>query len=183
MQARNTLRLTLLPSKRMPDRPSFTRWPVGRGKRHVGTTTVEQRLRTFLLGLAGWICAGTVVELFLAEQAARHNAELLAERLDGLMSVVSRLTTATTEQQVAQLAVSSATEQLGAHAARLDLLGDDGLLHSVAVASDEMSVSTQFSSRLDLKGRGLLNVMRASVHVYNTEEELDRFAAALAAII
>jgi selenocysteine lyase/cysteine desulfurase len=42
-----------------------------------------------------------------------------------------------------------------------------------------VSVSTQFSSRLDLKRRGLSNVMRASVHVYNTEEELDRFVAAL----
>lgn len=42
-----------------------------------------------------------------------------------------------------------------------------------------VSVSTQFSSRLDLKNRGLLNVMRASVHVYNTEDELDRFVAAL----
>ena len=42
-----------------------------------------------------------------------------------------------------------------------------------------VSVSTQFSSRLDLKGRGLKDVMRASVHVYNTEEELDRFVAAL----
>jgi selenocysteine lyase/cysteine desulfurase len=46
-----------------------------------------------------------------------------------------------------------------------------------------VTVSTQFSSRLDLKGRGLLNVMRASVHVYNTEEELDRFVAALEAIL
>ena len=43
-------------------------------------------------------------------------------------------------------------------------------------------VSTQFSSRLDLKGRGLLNVMRASVHLYNTEAELDRFVAALDAV-
>ncbi|HEY3229724.1 MAG TPA: hypothetical protein VGJ87_10915, partial [Roseiflexaceae bacterium] len=33
----------------------------------MGMTTVEQRLRTFLLGLAGWICVGTVVELFLAK--------------------------------------------------------------------------------------------------------------------
>ena len=49
--------------------------------------------------------------------------------------------------------------------------------------SINVSVSTQFSSRLDLKGRGLLNVVRASVHVYNTEEELDRFVAALEAII
>ena len=34
-----------------------------------------------------------------------------------------------------------------------------------------VSVSTQFSSRLDLKGRGLVNVICAPpVHVYNTEE-------------
>jgi selenocysteine lyase/cysteine desulfurase len=46
-----------------------------------------------------------------------------------------------------------------------------------------VTVSTQFSSRLDLKRRGLINVMRASVHVYNTEEELDRFVAALGAVI
>ena len=42
-----------------------------------------------------------------------------------------------------------------------------------------VSVSTQFSSRLDLKGRGLRDVVRASVHVYNTEDELDRFVKAL----
>jgi selenocysteine lyase/cysteine desulfurase len=46
-----------------------------------------------------------------------------------------------------------------------------------------VSVSTQFSSRLDLKGRGLKDVMRASVHVYNTDEELDRFVATLDAAI
>ncbi|HEU5103781.1 MAG TPA: hypothetical protein VFU22_32415 [Roseiflexaceae bacterium] len=31
------------------------------------TTTIAQRLRTFLLVLAGWMCAGTIVELLLAE--------------------------------------------------------------------------------------------------------------------
>ena len=41
------------------------------------------------------------------------------------------------------------------------------------------SVSTRFSSRLDLEGRGLKDVMRASVHIYNTEAELDRFVTAL----
>jgi len=45
-----------------------------------------------------------------------------------------------------------------------------------------VSVSTQFSSRLDLRGRGLRDVLRASVHVYNTEDELDRFVAALDAV-
>jgi hypothetical protein len=33
----------------------------------MGTTTIEQRLRTFLLVIAGCICAGTIVELFLLE--------------------------------------------------------------------------------------------------------------------
>ncbi len=46
-----------------------------------------------------------------------------------------------------------------------------------------VSVSTQFSSRLDLQGRGLKDVMRASVHVYNTEDELDRFVDALDSLI
>jgi selenocysteine lyase/cysteine desulfurase len=46
-----------------------------------------------------------------------------------------------------------------------------------------VSVSTQFSSRLDLRRRGLLNVVRASVHVYNTEEELDCFVAAVEALV
>ena len=33
----------------------------------MSTTTVEQRLRTFLLVVAGCICAGTIVELFLLD--------------------------------------------------------------------------------------------------------------------
>jgi len=64
----------------------------------------------------------------------------------------------------------------------------DGADHNVLKAklreqAINVTVSTQFSSRLDLKGRGLPNVMRASVHVYNTEEELDRFTEALEATI
>src|SRR5262249_16086720 len=46
-----------------------------------------------------------------------------------------------------------------------------------------VSVSTQRSSRKDLRRRALLNVVRASVHVDNTEEELDRFVAAVEALI
>ncbi|MBL0897309.1 MAG: aminotransferase class V-fold PLP-dependent enzyme [Reyranella sp.] len=50
---------------------------------------------------------------------------------------------------------------------------------ALRVQGINVSVSTQFSSRLDLKGRGLKDVMRASVHLYNTEAELDRFVRAL----
>jgi cysteine desulfurase/selenocysteine lyase len=63
--------------------------------------------------------------------------------------------------------------------------GTDHLEIKAAMRAQKInvSVSTQFSSRLDLKGRGLLNVMRASVHLYNTEAELDRFVAALDAVL
>jgi len=42
-----------------------------------------------------------------------------------------------------------------------------------------VSVSSVFTARIDFESRGLKDVMRASVHIYNTEEELDRFVVAL----
>jgi selenocysteine lyase/cysteine desulfurase len=64
----------------------------------------------------------------------------------------------------------------------------DGMDHNTLKArlreqAINVTVSTQFSSRLDLKGRGLRDVMRASVHVYNTEAELDRFVTALEVVL
>ncbi len=42
-----------------------------------------------------------------------------------------------------------------------------------------VSVSPVTAARLDLEPRGLSEVVRASVHYYNTEDEIDRFCAAL----
>jgi selenocysteine lyase/cysteine desulfurase len=44
-----------------------------------------------------------------------------------------------------------------------------------------VSVSRVSSTRLDMEARGLPDLVRASVHYYNTAEEIDRFCAALAA--
>lgn len=41
------------------------------------------------------------------------------------------------------------------------------------------SVSTSGAARFDLPARGLTEIVRASVHYYNTDEELDRLVAAL----
>ncbi len=44
-------------------------------------------------------------------------------------------------------------------------------------------VSPLSSTRLDMEARGLQSVVRASVHYYNSEEEIQRFCAALTALL
>ncbi|PSQ90229.1 MAG: aminotransferase, partial [Bacteroidetes bacterium QH_2_63_10] len=46
-----------------------------------------------------------------------------------------------------------------------------------------VSVSTPRSTRLDAEARALPDLVRASVHYYNTEEEIERFVAALRAAL
>jgi selenocysteine lyase/cysteine desulfurase len=46
-----------------------------------------------------------------------------------------------------------------------------------------VSVSTPNSTRLDAEARDLPDLVRASVHYYNTEAEIEHFAAALRAVL
>ena len=46
-----------------------------------------------------------------------------------------------------------------------------------------VSVSPAEYTRLDMEARGLPALVRASVHYYNTEGEVDRFCAAVAGIV
>jgi cysteine desulfurase / selenocysteine lyase len=46
-----------------------------------------------------------------------------------------------------------------------------------------VSVSVQSGTRLDMEDRRLSSLVRASVHYYNSEEEVERFCAAMASII
>jgi selenocysteine lyase/cysteine desulfurase len=50
---------------------------------------------------------------------------------------------------------------------------------ALAVQRINVTVSGASSTRLDMDARGIREVVRASVHYYNTEEEVDRFCAAI----
>ena len=122
--------------------------------------------------------AGVIGLKVAADQASELGMEAiwtsLRELADGLRARLAPLKgiTPTDLGQVKGAIVTFAVEGADHNALKL-------ALRAQAI---NVSVSTQFSSRLDLKGRGLKDVMRASVHIYNTEAELDRFVAALDAV-
>ena len=52
-------------------------------------------------------------------------------------------------------------------------------LHAQSI---NVSTVTPYSARFDMDARGLPNLVRASVHYFNTEDEIDRLVAAIAAL-
>ena len=57
------------------------------------------------------------------------------------------------------------------------------LRKTLAQHNINVSVTTRSSTLLDMDARGLTNMVRASVHYYNSEEEVERFCEVLASII
>ncbi len=56
----------------------------------------------------------------------------------------------------------------------------DAIRHALRQQHINVWVTRRNSTRLDMEARGLTQMVRASVHYYNSEEELERFCAALA---
>jgi selenocysteine lyase/cysteine desulfurase len=57
----------------------------------------------------------------------------------------------------------------------------DEVQRRLAKAHINVSVSRVSSTRLDMEDRGLPDLVRASVHYYNTAEEVEQFCSALTA--
>lgn len=58
-----------------------------------------------------------------------------------------------------------------------------GLKKALRSRSVNVSVSSLASTRFDMERRGLENLLRASVHYYNSEDEIDRFCTILAELV
>jgi selenocysteine lyase/cysteine desulfurase len=58
-----------------------------------------------------------------------------------------------------------------------------GVKQALAERGINVEVSTAASTRFDMTARGLAAVVRASVHYFNSEDELDRFAVAVSELV
>jgi selenocysteine lyase/cysteine desulfurase len=73
-------------------------------------------------------------------------------------------------------------EQCGIVTFTVDGHDPDAVQRSLAAQSINVTTTTVRGTRLDMEERGLTAMMRASVHYYNSEDEIDRFRAAIAAL-
>lgn len=73
-------------------------------------------------------------------------------------------------------------ERCGIVTFTLDDLASEEIKRRLDAENIHVSVSSRASTRLDMEARQLTDLVRASVHYYNTEEEVERFCATLAAM-
>jgi cysteine desulfurase / selenocysteine lyase len=106
----------------------------------------------------------------LGLEAIEARVVALAERLrDGLRSLAG--------VQVLDLG----SRRCGIVSLSVDGVAPDAVVRGLARQSINVSVSTLVDTRFDMGQRGLDEFVRASVHYYNSEEEVDRAVAAIAA--
>jgi selenocysteine lyase/cysteine desulfurase len=97
----------------------------------------------------------------------RNLAEMLRQRLGELSAVTVR------DLGVERCGIVSFTHQ------RLDA---DAVVASLRDQAINVTATTPAATLLDARSRNLPDMVRASVHYYNTEREVDRFVAAVAAM-
>jgi cysteine desulfurase / selenocysteine lyase len=73
-------------------------------------------------------------------------------------------------------------ERCGIVTFRVDGHDNQFIKASLGQQNINVTLSTRFSTRLDMEERGLESVVRASVHYFNTTEEIDRFCTAIDAL-
>ena len=129
-----------------------------------------RRFETFEYNVASKLGLGKAVEYAMA-----WGIEAIRDRAWGLAAILreklSRLAGVTVRDLGArQCAIVTFT---------VEGRDPDAIKASLAEKKINVTVTGTLGARLDMDARGLTKMVRASVHCYNTEDEIDRFCAAL----
>ena len=129
-----------------------------------------KRFETWESHVAGQVALGVAVEYALGWglDAIRDRVQALAATLRTELDALSGVTGADVGR-----------EQSGITTFHTDAVAADDLSAVLHERSINTSVSTPSSTRLDATARDLPDLVRASVHYYNTTTEIEQFAAAV----
>jgi selenocysteine lyase/cysteine desulfurase len=107
----------------------------------------------------------------------------------GLEAIQARISTLANDLRTQLQALPGITvrdlgeQRCGLVSFTVDSQNPDVIQHKLAERRINVSTSTLFSTRLDMETRGLEELVRASVHYYNSEPEVERFCDTLASIL
>jgi selenocysteine lyase/cysteine desulfurase len=132
-----------------------------------------RRFENWESNVAGAIGLGVAVDYALewGMPAIQRRVVYLAERL---RSELGRLAGVTLRDP--------GVERCGIVTFTLDGRSSEEVQRALALRRMNVTTSSVASTRLDLEARELESVVRASVHYYNTDEEIERFCGAIASI-
>jgi len=133
-----------------------------------------KRFENWETNVAGKIGLGVAIDYALGWglDAIRARVCDLAERLRSRLREISGVT-------VHDLGV----ERCGIVSFRAQNLDAVQIQRALAARRMNVTTSTVASTRLDMEARGIASLVRASVHYYNTEEEIERFCSALESLV
>lgn len=119
------------------------------------------------IGLATAIDYATQFGFDQINKRVQHLAEMLRERL----------------VQIPKVTVHDlGKEKCGIVTFSVEGIEPEQIKSELAARKINVTVSPKSSTLIDMRSRGLENLVRASVHYYNTEEEVDRFCRTLSEI-
>lgn len=104
-------------------------------------------------------------------EAIQHRVESLADELRTKLSTIKGVTV----QDIGEHRCAIVTFQIQGQ-------DENQIKATLAEQKINVTVSTVNSTRLDMQARGLDRVVRASVHYYNTTDEIDRFCNVIEAL-
>jgi cysteine desulfurase/selenocysteine lyase len=132
-----------------------------------------RRFENWETNVAGKIGLGVAIDYALGWgiEATSDRIAALAERLRGALNEVPGVVV----HDLGQRRCGIVTFTVDGHV-------PEEIKRRLAAQRINVTTSTVYSTRFDMESRGLSSLVRASVHYYNSDDEIARFVAAIAAL-